>query len=65
MLFKWANKKIKDFSWWHISLIKLSTAAFVLMVAKLWPPLLDCTWSTYLMITLIAAAPVCYKMFKK
>lgn len=65
MLFDWANKKIKDFKWWDIALVKLSTAAIVLMIAKLWPPLLSCNWLTYLVIGVIAAFPVLCKMFKK
>lgn len=37
----WVETKIHHYRWYDISLIKLSTAAFILMVAKLWPPLLS------------------------
>ena len=37
-IFTWVESKIPHFRWYDISLIKLSTAAFILMVAKLWPP---------------------------
>ncbi|MCJ7443867.1 MAG: hypothetical protein MUO26_04950 [Methanotrichaceae archaeon] len=38
---EWANNKVKKLTWVDIGLIKLSVAAFVLMIAKLWSPLLS------------------------
>ena len=35
------NKKIKTLDWADIGLIKVSGALFILMVAKLWTPLLN------------------------
>lgn len=63
--FSWFEKRIRLFHWFDISLIKLSSAAFALMVAKLWPPLLSLDWQVYFLITVLAAAPVCLKIFRK
>ena len=49
------DKKIKKLRWFDISLIKLSAAAFVLMLAKLWQPLLALDWHWYAIISLLAA----------
>lgn len=52
---KWANKKVKKMDWLDVKLIKLSTAAFVLLVAKLWPPLLSLDWKSYVIIAVVTA----------
>ena len=61
---KWMEKKIKLLKFWDFPLIKLSTGAFFLMIAKLWPPLLSLDWYWYLIIAVVVALPVMYKMFK-
>jgi hypothetical protein len=38
------NAKISKLTWVDIGLTKWSVAAFVLMIAKLWPPLLSLDW---------------------
>lgn len=56
MSFKnWTDSKIKKFSWEDIQLIKLSVAGFVLMIAKLWTPLLSLDWYWYALIFVLAA----------
>lgn len=60
-LFQTINDSIQRYRWYDISLIKLSTAAFVLMVAKLWPPLLALDWHWYLAISIVVALPVLRK----
>ena len=62
---KWANKTIKKFDLWDIGLIKLSTAAFILMIAVLWTPLLSLDWYWYLVIMLVAAIRPLKVMFGK
>ncbi|MDB2414161.1 hypothetical protein N9W34_00140 [Rickettsiales bacterium] len=52
---KCKNKIVNRYQCYDISLIKLSTAAFVLMVAKLWPPLLNLDWYWYGIIAIVAA----------
>jgi len=48
MSFKtWADSKVKKLSWIDIKLIQLSVAGFVLMIAKLWEPLLSLNWYWY------------------
>ncbi|MHA1540685.1 MAG: hypothetical protein ACTSXL_00540 [Alphaproteobacteria bacterium] len=63
MIFNWLNKKIKNFKWWDISLIKLSTFAFALMIAKLWSQILSLQWHWYLVISIVIAIPVLWKTF--
>ncbi len=61
----WMNKNIKKMECWDISLVKLSTAAFILMVAKLWTPILALDWYWYLLIGIAAAIKPGMKIFKK
>jgi hypothetical protein len=64
-MFGFVEKGIKKFRWFDISLIKISTAAFILMVAKFWPGILVLEWYSYLAIGIGAAVrPVCV-MFRK
>ena len=62
---KWANKKTKKLSWLDIQFIKFGVAAFVLMVAKLWQPLLALDWYWYGLIAVLAAIKVALKVFGK
>jgi len=62
---KWHNNLAKRLQFPDISLIKLATAGFILMIAKLWPPLLSLEWYWYLIIALAASAPLIPKVFKK
>ena len=64
-LFDWINENIKKCVWYDISLIKLSTAAFILMVAKLWAPILALEWYWYLLIAVLAGIKPAMKMFGK
>ncbi len=64
-IFSWFDSKIPNMHWFDISLIKLSTAAFILMVAKLWAPLLSIAWHWYLVIAILAAIKPMMIMFKK
>jgi hypothetical protein len=60
----WANSKLKETTWVDMSLIKISAAAFALMVAKLWEPLLSLEWYWYAMIFVLAAIKPAYKALK-
>ena len=51
--------------WYDISLTKLSVAAFILMVAKLWEPILALEWYWYGIIFVLAAIGPCIKLFGK
>jgi len=64
-MFEWMNENIKKCQWYDISLVKLSTAAFILMVAKLWAPILSLEWHWYLIIGVIAAIRPMMIMFGK
>ena len=59
------NKKIKKLEMCDIGLIKLSTAAFILMIAKLWAPILNLGWYWYLIICVIALIKPAMKFWKK
>jgi uncharacterized protein YqjF (DUF2071 family) len=52
---KWANNKISKLTWVDVGLTKWSVAAFVLMIAKLWPPLLSLDWYWYGLIFVVLA----------
>jgi hypothetical protein len=60
---EWMNSKMEKLHWTDISLVKLSTAAFVLMLAILWPPLLSLEWYWYGLVFVIAAIKPLYKVF--
>ena len=62
---KWVSSKLKNITFWDIPLIKLSTAAFILMVAKLWTGLLALDWYWYLVIALVAAIKPSKSIFCK
>ena len=46
-LFNWADKKMAKLTWIDMGLTKLAVAAFALMMAKVWPPLLSLDWYWY------------------
>ena len=62
---EWLTKKIKKMEWYDISLTKLSVAAFILMVAKLWEPILILDWYWYGIIFIIAAISPMLKILRK
>jgi len=64
-LTKWCDKCVKKLKWYDISLVKLTTFAFALMIAVLWPPILSLGWKWYLVIAIVAAIIPCMKMFSK
>lgn len=58
-IFDWANDRIGRMTWVDLGLTKFAVAAFALMVAKLWPPLLSLEWYWYaLLFVLLAAIPL-------
>lgn len=65
MCCSWINEKIKKINCCDIGLIKLSIAAFVLMLAKLWAPLLSLEWYWYGIIFVLAVIKPLAKILKK
>ena len=61
----WADSKVKKFNSIDVGLIKLSVVGFVLMIAKLWEPLLSLDWYWYAVIAVLAAIKPAYKLFSK
>ncbi len=59
------DSKIKNLSWVDIGSIKLGVAGGVLMIAKLWQPLLSLDWYWYAVIFVLAAIKPVYKALKK
>jgi len=59
------NKKIKILNWADMGLIKLYVAGLILMVAKLWTPLLSLDWYWYLAICVLAAIRPFYRVYLK
>jgi len=59
------NKRIKMLDWADIGLIKFSVAGLILMIAKLWKPLLSLDWYWYGLICLLTAIRPFYKTYLK
>jgi hypothetical protein len=64
-LISWSSRKIKRFDAIDMALIKIAAMGFILMIAKLWNPLLNLNWYWYLLIFVLAAIVPVYKIFKK
>lgn len=60
-----ADSKIKKLNWVDIQFIKLSVAGCILMIAKLWEPLLSLDWYWYAIIFVLAAIKPAYKVLGK
>ncbi len=60
-----ADSKIKKLNWLDIQFIKLSVAGCILMIAKLWEPLLSLDWYWYAIIFVLAAIKPAYKVLGK
>ena len=50
---------------WDISLVKLATAAIVLLIAKYWPVLISFEWYWYVIVAVLASIHPMMKMFGK
>ncbi len=61
----WANSKVKKMDWLDVKLIKWSAAGFILLLAKVWPPLLSLDWYWYGLIGILAAARPVYRAYIK
>lgn len=61
----WADSKIKKCNWSDMQFVKLSVAGSVLMIAKLWEPLLSLDWYWYAIIFVLAAIKPAYKALGK
>ena len=59
----WANPKIKKMNWIDIQFVKLASMAFILMIARLWPPIATLDWYWYGILMLLAAAVPMKKIF--
>jgi hypothetical protein len=64
-LINWINARIKKLNFWDIGFIKLSVAGFVLMIAKLWEPLISLDWYWYALVFVLAAIIPMLKIFKR
>jgi len=60
----WVDLKIKKYDLIDIKLIQLSSAALVLMIAKIWKPLLSLDWYWYGVIFVLAMIKPIYKILK-
>jgi hypothetical protein len=64
-LINWSSRKIKRLDLIDMVLIKIAIIGFVLMLAKLWPTILNLSWYWYLLIFILAAIVPYYKILKK
>jgi len=60
-----ADSKIKKLNWVDIQFIKMSVAGCILMIAKLWEPLLSLDWYWYAIIFVLAAIKPAYRALGK
>jgi len=59
------DSKIKKCDLIDIKLIQLSSAAFILIIAKFWKPLLSLDWYWYGVIFVLAMIKPIYKMLSR
>lgn len=64
-MFEWIDDKIGLMKWYDISLIKLSTFAFALLLAKFWDPILSLEWYWYLIVMIAASVRPLMIIFQK
>ncbi len=62
---KFIKTKMKKIDWLDIKLSQLGMAAFVLMIAKLWSPLLSLDWYWYLIIAIVLVLKPLYDVYLK
>ena len=65
MCFQWVNDRIKKLNCFDVGVLKLCVAAFVLMVAKLWPGVLGLEWYWYGIVFVLAKGYMLVKVFGK
>ncbi|MDI6840615.1 MAG: hypothetical protein QMD71_07200 [bacterium] len=61
----WADSKIKRCNWIDVQFIKLSVVSCILMIAKLWKPLLSLDWYWYAIISVLSAIKPVHKALRK
>jgi len=59
----WMDRKASKLRWYDIGVIKIAVAAFVLLVAKLWPPLLSLGCGWYAAVFAAAYATLLWRTF--
>jgi len=57
------DRKVSKLRWYDIGAIKIAVAAFVLLVAKLWSPLLSLDWGWYAAVFAAAYAVSLWRTF--
>ncbi|MFH1360368.1 MAG: hypothetical protein ABIJ41_04945 [Candidatus Omnitrophota bacterium] len=62
---EWMDEKIKKMSCWDVGVLKICLIAFALMVAKLWPIVLNLSWFWYGAIFGVTYAYLIYKIYLK
>ncbi len=51
----WMARVVRGLEWYDLSLVNLGTAAFTLMVAKLYSPILAFEWYWYGLLSVLAS----------
>lgn len=62
---RWLDSKASNLTWTDVKLGRFGAAAFILMIAKLWPPILTLHWYWYLIIALLASIKPVITLIKK
>jgi len=63
-LISWYEKLIKTWNWWDMTVLKLCTFFFALLLAKLWMPLLSLDWYWYALVFVLTALWLVVKVLK-
>ena len=61
----WADSKVNKMDWKDVALTKMSVAACILFIAKIWTPILSLDSYVYAIIFVIAALRPMYRVYFK
>lgn len=62
---EWADSRVKKLNWLDVQFVKLSSMGFILMIAKLWEPILSLAWDWYAIIFVLAAIPPLLRVYRE
>jgi hypothetical protein len=60
---RWVEQGYAKLDWSDMAMVKFSSILFGLLLAKIWPPILDLDWYWYLILVVIVAYKPTMKFF--
>lgn len=61
--YKWVEKGYAKLHWYDFGMVKLSAFLFGLLIAKIYPPILNLDWYWYLIFVVVVAYKPTYRFF--